>query len=522
MLDKIGLVGPVAGTSIATRGIEVAKQSVASASVRTALAGATGERIGDIWKSAAAGAVLATAQTTIGDIGIAHDLEEGGLAKIALHAGTGAAISGAFGENAMAGAIGGAAGELVPSLMSSEQGNNSPPQTQQIAQQKVAAITKLTASTAAFLTGQNASGIGQAANVAGSVVAHNRRLHPEELKVLEQLKSGKTPEEQQRLTLAAASRVHASAGVNEADVSYGQIAEAEVAGKFYSTELTMLDNAAAAAGKPELFQYGWGDSASDFASRNNELIVRSVGGIKVGVGAAGVAGAAGIGALAAPATGGASGVLAAGVGTGSLYYAADGYNQAFGDYQHTEGASVIQSFNQPTSSFESELGTKAAYEAAGAAAIYGGGKLVGKLASTKVGQQVLGKAGDAVGSVVNRVAGKGGVAVKSVNAQKALRNKLRVLESAQKNAVKTKVLDDGRIRYYSSEKIAKKIGNTRGASRVTEYNPKTGRVRSWHENYMQNGKVNRVHPKDIDGQRVKSLHYPLTQKELEATLKTNK
>ena len=64
----------------------------------------------------------------------------------------------------------------------------------------------------------------------------------------------------------------------------------------------MLDNAAAAAGKPELFQYGWGDSASDLASRNNELITRSVGGIKVGVGAAGVAGAAGIGALAAPAT----------------------------------------------------------------------------------------------------------------------------------------------------------------------------------------------------------------------------
>ncbi len=414
VLDKIGLAGPVAGTSIAERGLEVAKQSVVSAGVRTSIAGISGEDIGDIWKSAATSTVLATAQTAIGDIGIAKNLKEGSLAKIALHASTGSAISGAFGENAIAGAIGGAAGELIPSLMDSSNGNNGPPLTKEQAalhQSKISAITKLTATTAALLAGQGADGMGQAAEVAGSAVEYNRRLHPEELKILDQLKEGKTPEEQQRLTMAAASKVHASAGVNEKDASYGQIAESEVAGKFYAAELAMLEGAAKEAGKPDLFQYGWGDWGSDFGSRNSELGVRAAGGIKVGVGIAGAAGAAGIGALAAPATGGASGVLGAGVATGSLYYAADNYDQAFGTYQHSEGSSVIQSFNTPTGSFAKETSINAGQDLLGIVVVGGASKLVAKAAGTQIGQQLLGKVGAAAGKLVKNVAGNRGASV---------------------------------------------------------------------------------------------------------------
>ncbi len=58
-------------------------------------------------------------------------------------------------------------------------------------------------------------------------------------------------------------------------------------------------------------------------------------------------------------------------------------------------------------------------------------------------------------------------------------------------------------------------GLQKGASYVTEHNPKTGQVRSWNECYDQQGQVNRVHPKTIDGQTVQSNHYPLTQKEIE-------
>ncbi|CAG9000314.1 MAG: hypothetical protein CENE_02309 [Candidatus Celerinatantimonas neptuna] len=55
---------------------------------------------------------------------------------------------------------------------------------------------------------------------------------------------------------------------------------------------------------------------------------------------------------------------------------------------------------------------------------------------------------------------------------------------------------------------------TRGASFVTEHNTKTGGVRQWMESYNQAGKVNRVHPKSINGQTVNSQHYPPTAREL--------
>jgi hypothetical protein len=102
----------------------------------------------------------------------------------------------------------------------------------------------------------------------------------------------------------------------------------------------------------------------------------------------------------------------------------------------------------------------------------------------------------------------------SANAASALKSKLSALEDAQSTAAKTRNLPDGRMRYYDAETPATKPGPTRGASYVTEYNPKTGGVRSWMEAYDQAGKVNRVHPKMINGQTVKSQHYPPTAKEL--------
>ena len=73
---------------------------------------------------------------------------------------------------------------------------------------------------------------------------------------------------------------------------------------------------------------------------------------------------------------------------------------------------------------------------------------------------------------------------------------------------------DGRIRYYEAEKGAKTPGPTRGASFVTEYNPKMGTTRQWMESYDQKGKVSRVHPKSQNGQALNSQHYPPTGKEL--------
>ncbi len=101
----------------------------------------------------------------------------------------------------------------------------------------------------------------------------------------------------------------------------------------------------------------------------------------------------------------------------------------------------------------------------------------------------------------------------SANSQSALRTKYSGLQNAQKNPSSTRKLPDGRVRYYTKEVKARTDGPTRGASFVTEYNKKTGQSRQWMESYDKSGKVNRVHPKSVNGQTVKSTHYPPTAKE---------
>ena len=105
---------------------------------------------------------------------------------------------------------------------------------------------------------------------------------------------------------------------------------------------------------------------------------------------------------------------------------------------------------------------------------------------------------------------------RSPNAQAALKKKLSALQNAQKEADKVKVLPDGRIRYYAKERPAQTKGPTRGSSFVTEYDPNTGKVRQWGEDHNHDGKVTRVHPKNINGQDVTAQHYPPTKKEKES------
>jgi RHS repeat-associated protein len=102
----------------------------------------------------------------------------------------------------------------------------------------------------------------------------------------------------------------------------------------------------------------------------------------------------------------------------------------------------------------------------------------------------------------------------SANARAALNSKLGALEKAQREAVRVRQLPDGRFRYYNGERPATTPGPTRGNAYVTEWDPATGRVRSWGENYDHAGNVTRVHPKMINGQQVIGPHYPPTGSEL--------
>ncbi len=104
----------------------------------------------------------------------------------------------------------------------------------------------------------------------------------------------------------------------------------------------------------------------------------------------------------------------------------------------------------------------------------------------------------------------------NANAQAALRAKLSGLQKAQETSAISKTLSDGRVRHYTQEVPARTVGITRGASFVTELDPKTGNTRQWMESYDQSGSVIRVHPKSINGQPVDAQHYPPTGAELKS------
>jgi len=101
-----------------------------------------------------------------------------------------------------------------------------------------------------------------------------------------------------------------------------------------------------------------------------------------------------------------------------------------------------------------------------------------------------------------------------------LKSKLSALENASNNAANTQTLPDGRKRYYGAEKSSRTSGPTRGASYVTEYDPKTGNVRSWMESYDHSGKVNRVHPKMKNGVQINLPHYPPTKADIDSGIAT--
>ena len=153
----------------------------------------------------------------------------------------------------------------------------------------------------------------------------------------------------------------------------------------------------------------------------------------------------------------------------------------------------------------------------GATAVMPGGAAVGTVKKVKTVAKVTKAVSNTkkTTNVVNNTSLIGrNITANNANASNALNRKLNSLEKAQKNAVKTKFLPDGRIRYYDRERPARTTGATRGNSIVTEYNPKNGNVRQWAASFDHFGNVNRVHPKSINGQTVNSPHYPPTQREL--------
>lgn len=113
---------------------------------------------------------------------------------------------------------------------------------------------------------------------------------------------------------------------------------------------------------------------------------------------------------------------------------------------------------------------------------------------------------------------------KATEPRTLVQKKASALEKAKRlaQAGKTRDLPDGRIRYYEPERPSDGPGPTRGRSFVTEFDPKTNRVRQWNEYYDHVGNINRVRPKMINGREVVSQHYPATYKDIQNNLKGSK
>ena len=145
----------------------------------------------------------------------------------------------------------------------------------------------------------------------------------------------------------------------------------------------------------EPFSYSLSDGMSDFTSRHDEVITRSIGGIKTGMGGAGIVSSLGVGGFTAPITGGGSAVLGALGATASTAYAIDGYRQAFGPHTHNEGAKVLQSFEVPTGSFAVEKATSVATDialtTAGITLVKSIGTVGAKVAQTRPVQDAITK-----------------------------------------------------------------------------------------------------------------------------------
>lgn len=69
-----------------------------------------------------------------------------------------------------------------------------------------------------------------------------------------------------------------------------------------------------------------------------------------------------------------------------------------------------------------------------------------------------------------------------------------------------KELPDGRVRFYGKLKPPKKSGEMAGLRLVREWNPSTGKKRTWFETLDHSGNIRQVRP-DVDVTGGKKIHY---------------
>lgn len=492
-------------------------QGIAAGAIKTAIGGGSlSQNLKEGLVSQAGNVVAATAFNFVGGYAQEHwqtaknagDIAgmamwaEGGIARTAMHALMGGAVSSATGGDFKSGAIAAGASQALAGVLNTT--FDAQPELRQ-------AFSQIVGLTAAGLAGGD---VNKASWVALMADEYNRQLHQKETVALERLQK-ESPEKAYELKAAACALVHCAASVPVDDPNYQAIKTLETDGKGFKNAQSALFATGA------FDEYSKWDQVNDDLLLNDKDLKQSSRAGRAVLGAIGAAAGLGGAILTTPAcVTGLGCAIPAFSGLGGAASFVDGWQatgQLFAPYDYTQGSKVLASFDSATYPGDvnplRDYGTEAAKAALEIALLKGAGKY---LEGTGASVLVSGVKKDGAGVVDGAKGTTATSEAANVNAQAALRAKLSGLQKAQQTAAVTRTLPDGRIRYYTQEVPARTEGTTRGASFATEYNPATGSTRQWMESYDHSGNVIRVHPKSINGQPVSAQHYPPTGAELES------
>ena len=304
---------------------------------------------------------------------------EGGVARTAMHALMGGAISSATGGDFKTGAVAAGASQAMASVLNST--FDTQPELRQ-------AFSQIVGLTAAGLAGGD---VNKASWVALMADEYNRQLHQKETLALEKLQK-ENPDKAYQLKAAACALVHCSASVPPDDPQYETIKALETDGKGFK------DAQGALFATGAFDEYSKWDQVNDDLLLNDKNLRQSANASRAVLGAIGAAAGFGGAIVSSPACVTAVGcAIPALSGLGGVASFADGWQatgELFAPYEYSQGSKVLDSFSSATYPGDvnplRDYGTEAAKAAMEIALLKGAGKYLegsGELLLTSGGKK---------------------------------------------------------------------------------------------------------------------------------------
>ena len=358
--------------------VHAGAQGLAGGAIKTAIGGGSlGENLTQGLVSQAGNVAAATAFNFVGGYAQSHWQDakqagdsvgmemwkEGGIARTAMHALFGGAVSSATGGDFKTGAVAAGASQAMAGALNSAFDDQ--PQLRQ-------AFSQIVGLTASGLAGGD---VEKASWVALMADQYNRQLHLKETVALEKLQK-ESPEKAYELKAAACALVHCSEPVPPDDPNYKDIKALETAGKGFK------DAQGALFATGAFDEYSKWDQVNDELLRNDKNLRQSTNASRAVLGAIGAAAGFGGAVLSSPACVTAIGcAIPAMSSLGGAASFMDGWQatgQLFAPYEYTQGSKVLASFGSETYPGDvnplRDYGTEAAKAALEIALLKGAGK----------------------------------------------------------------------------------------------------------------------------------------------------